>query len=332
MMRILVTGANGFVGSALIPILKSHGHHIRASVRRAGVTPVPDTVVTGEIGPDTDWTKALDGIDAVIHLAARVHQMDDPADPDLVIGAYRRINVEGTRRLAEAAASAGVRRMVFVSTIKAVTENSGDRPVTEATPPAPETAYGISKLEAERALTAVGARTGLETVILRPPLVYGPGVGANFLRLLALCRHAPPLPLGAIHNRRSLIFVENLAGAITLCVEHPKAAGGCFLVHDGRTLSTPELIRTLAATLDRPTRLFSVPPPLLRGALKLVGKGDAYERLAASLELDDGALRRGLGWQPFWSQEDGLRLTAEWFNASADLTNGTTNGTTKGTS
>jgi nucleoside-diphosphate-sugar epimerase len=323
MMRILITGANGFVGSALIPILKSHGHQIRASVRRPGITPVPDTVVTGEIGPDTDWTEALSGIDAVIHLAARVHHMDNPADPSLVIGAYRRVNVEGTRRLAESAAAAGVRRMVFVSTIKAVTENSGDVPVTEATPPAPETPYGISKLEGERALAQVGERTGLETVILRPPLVYGPGVGANFLRLLVLCRNAPPLPLGAIQNRRSLVFVENLAGAIALCVEHPGAAGGCFLVHDGKTLSTPELIRTLAGIMHRPARLFSIPPPLLRGALTLVGRRDAYARLAASLELDDQRLRQTLGWQPFWSQEDGLRLTAEWFNASADLTNGT---------
>jgi nucleoside-diphosphate-sugar epimerase len=323
MMRILVTGANGFVGSALIPILKSHGHQIRASVRRPGITPVPDTVVTGEIGPETDWTEALRGIDAVVHLAARVHHMDDPVDSSLVIEAYRRINVEGTRRLAESAARAGVRRVVFVSTIKAVTENSGDSPVTEATPPAPETPYGISKLEAERVLTEIGGRTGLETVILRPPLVYGPYVGANFLRLMALCRHAPPLPLGAIHNRRSLIYVENLAGAIACCVEHPAAAGGCFLVHDGKALSTPELIQTLATIMDRPSRLFSVPPILLKLALKLVGRGDAYERLAASLEVDDRHLRRTLGWQPFWSQEDGLRLTAEWFNASADLTNGT---------
>jgi nucleoside-diphosphate-sugar epimerase len=323
MMRILITGANGFVGSALIPILKSHGHQIRASVRNPGIAPVPDTVVTGEIGPETDWTEALRGIDAVVHLAARVHHMDDPADCSLVIEAYRRINVEGTRRLAESAARAGVRRVVFVSTIKAVTENSGDSPVTEATPPAPETPYGISKLEAERVLTEIGGRTGLETVILRPPLVYGPYVGANFLRLMALCRHAPPLPLGAIHNRRSLIYVENLAGAIACCVEHPAAAGGCFLVHDGKALSTPELIQTLATIMDRPSRLFSVPPILLKLALKLVGRGDAYERLAASLEVDDRHLRRTLGWQPFWSQEDGLRLTAEWFNASADLTNDT---------
>jgi nucleoside-diphosphate-sugar epimerase len=322
-MRILITGANGFVGSALIPILKSHGHQIRASTRRPGIAPVPDTVVTGDVGPDTDWAQALRDIDAVVHLAARVHQMDDPADPSLVIEAYRRVNVEGTRRLAEAAASAGVRRMVFVSTIKAVTENSGDTPVTELTPPAPETPYGISKLEGERVLKEVGDRTGLETAILRPPLVYGPGVGANFLRLLALCRNAPPLPLGAIHNRRSLIFVENLAGAIACCVEHPAAAGGCFLVHDGKALSTPDLIRTLAGIMDRPARLFNVPPSLLRGALTLVRRGDAFKRLAASLELDDRHLRRTLGWQPFWSQEDGLRLTAEWFNASADLTNGT---------
>jgi len=322
MIRILVTGANGFVGSALIPILKSREHQIRASVRRPGITPVPDTVVTGDVGPDTDWAQALHGIDAVVHLAARVHQMDNPSDPSLVIDAYRRINVEGTRRLGEAAAAAGVRRMIFVSTIKAVTENSGDTPVTEATPPAPDTPYGITKLEGERALREIGERTGLETVILRPPLVYGPGVGANFLRLLVLCRNAPPLPLGAVHNRRSLIFVGNLAGAIASCVEHPAAAGKCFLVHDGKVLSTPELIRTLAGLMYRPARLFSVPSPLLRGALTLVGRGDAYERLAASLELDDRHLRQTLGWQPFWSHEDGLRLTVEWFNASADLTKG----------
>ncbi|EWY41335.1 NAD-dependent dehydratase [Skermanella stibiiresistens SB22] len=317
-MRILVTGATGFVASALIPILRGRGHAVRAAVRRAGARPVADTVVVGDIGPETDWREALAGMDAVVHLAARVHQAEEPADDAEALALHRLVNVEGTRRLAESAAAAGVRRMVLVSTIKAVTENGAERPVTDATVEAPTSPYGVSKLEAERALMEVAARTGLEAVVVRPPLVYGAGVGANFLRLLELCRRAPPLPFGAIRNRRSLIHVENLAGAILSCVEHPAAPGHRFLVHDGTALSTPDLIRTLARALGRPARLFAVPPALLGAALRLIGRGDAFDRLAASLELDDRAIRDTLGWQPFWSQEDALRVTAEWFNASAD--------------
>lgn len=316
-MRVLVTGATGFVASALIPMLADRGHHVRAAVRRPGAFPVPDTVAPGDIGPDTDWGRALDGINAVVHLAARVHQAEEPGDPAEALGLHRRVNVEGTRRLAEAAAAAGVRRMVLVSTIKAVTENGAEAPVTDATPPRPTSPYGISKLEAEQALEAVAARTGLEQVVIRPPLVYGPGVGANFRQLMELCRRAPPLPFGAIRNRRSLVYVGNLAGAITACAEHRDAPGHRFLVHDGTVLSTPDLIRAIARSLGRPARLFGVPPSLLGAALKLIGRGDAFDRLAASLELDDRAIRKTLGWQPLWSQEDALRVTAEWFNAAA---------------
>ncbi len=316
-MRILVTGATGFVASSLIPILAGRGHHVRAAVRRPGAHPAPDTVAVGDIGPETDWTGALAGIDAVVHLAARVHQAEEEGDPAAALALHRRVNAEGTRRLAEAAAAAGARRMVLVSTIKAVTENGAEELVTDTTPPRPASPYGISKLEAEQALETVSARTGLEQVVIRPPLVYGPGVGANFRRLLTLCRRAPPLPLGAIRNRRSLIFVDNLAGAIALCAEHRGAPGHRFLVHDGTVLSTPDLIRAIARALGRPARLFDVPPSLLRTALNLIGRGDAFDRLAASLELDDRAIRGTLGWQPFWSQEDALRVTAEWFNASA---------------
>jgi nucleoside-diphosphate-sugar epimerase len=316
-MRVLVTGATGFVARFVIPALTGRAHEVRAAVRSAGTPPVPDTVAVGDIGPDTDWGAALAGMDAVVHLAARVHQMNDPPDPLRVIESYRRVNVGGTRTLAQAAAAAGVRRMVFVSSIKAVTENSAAGPITGATPPAPTSPYGISKLEAEFALAEVGAATGLETVVLRPPLVYGPGVGANFRQLLALCHRAPPLPFGAIRNRRSLVYVGNLADAIVRCVEHSHAPGHSFVIHDGAALSTPGLIRALASALDRPARLFNVPPALLEAALTLLGRREVFERLAASLEVDDSDLRRTLGWQPLWSQDDGLRLTAEWFIASA---------------
>lgn len=316
-MRVLVTGATGFVASALIPMLACRGHHVRAAVRRPGPLPVPDTAAVGDIGPETDWARALDGVDAVVHLAARVHQTEEPGESAAALDLHRRVNREGTRRLAEAAAAAGVRRMVLVSTIKAVTENGAEDAVTDETPPRPSSPYGISKLEAEQALEAVAARTGLEQVVVRPPLVYGPGVGANFRQLMELCRRAPPLPFGSIRNRRSLVYVGNLAGAITACVEHRDAPGHRFLVHDGPVLSTPDLIRALARALGRPARLFGVPPPLLGAAFSLIGRRDAFDRLAASLELDDRAIRKSLGWQPNWSQEDALRLTAEWFNAAA---------------
>ncbi|QQP92284.1 NAD-dependent epimerase/dehydratase family protein [Skermanella sp. TT6] len=315
-MRVLVTGATGFVASALIPMLACRGHHVRAAVRRPGAFPVPDTAAVGDIGPETDWSRALEGIDAVVHLAARVHQAEEPGDAAAALGLHRRVNREGTRRLAEAAAAAGVRRMVLVSTIKAVTENGAEDAVTDETPPRPSSPYGISKLEAEQALEAVAARTGLEQVVVRPPLVYGPGVGANFRQLMELCRRAPPLPFGAIRNRRSLVYVGNLAGAIAACVEHRDAPGRRFLVHDGPVLSTPDLIRAIARALGRPARLFGVPPPLLGAAFGLIGRGDAFDRLAASLELDDRAIRKTLGWEPLWSQEDALRTTAEWFNAA----------------
>lgn len=318
-MRVLVTGAGGFVGRAVVPRLAAGGHAVRAAARRGG--PPPETgrwcegsVEVGDIGPGTDWARALDGVDAVVHLAARVHRVRDAAtDP---LAEYRRVNAAGTRRLAEAAARAGVRRLVLLSSVKAVADGPSEAPLDDATPPAPASPYGVSKLEAEEGLAEVSAATGLEAVVLRPPLVYGPGVGANFLGLLRACARGLPLPLGAVRNRRSLVFVGNLADAVALCLEHPAAAGRRFLLHDGPPVSTPDLVRAVAAALGRPARLLPVPPPLLAAGAALLGRRGAAERLAGSLFLDDRGIRETLGWRPPHAMQDGLRATADWYMTS----------------
>lgn len=307
MRRVLITGATGFVASALIPELQSRGWRVRAAIRRPDGRFRTETIPVGDIGGDTDWSAALDGIDAVVHLAAHVHRLGEGPDDD---ARHFSVNAEGTGRLAEAAAAAGVRRVVFVSSIKAVAD---DGLVTERTPPLPRTAYGRSKLEGERALERIAGRTDVETVILRPPLVYGPGVGANFLQLLQLCRRGLPLPLGAIQNRRSLIYAGNLADAIATCLSHPLAAGHRFLLHDGPTPSTPELISKLRAAFGRSPRLVAVPPGLLSAGLRLLGRDDVYQRLAGSLLLDDAGFRTLTGWSPPMPQDQALLATARWF-------------------
>jgi nucleoside-diphosphate-sugar epimerase len=322
MTRVLVTGATGFVGRALLPRLLDQGWSVRAALRRSEppVPPLPatvETVTVGELGPDTDWRAALDQVELVVHLAARVHVMAEHGAEALA--RYRRVNVDGSRRLAEAARTAGVRRLLLMSSVKAVGEGGG-APLTAATVPAPADPYGQSKLEAEAAvrtaaLAPLPARPPLAFVVLRPPLVYGPGVGANFLRLLALSRRGWPLPLAAIDNRRSLIYVGNLADAVIRCLVDPGAAGGCFFVHDGAPLAVPELFRRLARNLGRPARLVAVPVPLLRLAAGLVGAGAAFHRLCGSLEIDDSALRRATGWTPPFTTDAGLRATTDWFQA-----------------
>ncbi|WP_448203393.1 UDP-glucose 4-epimerase family protein [Azospirillum sp. sgz302134] len=314
-MRVLVTGATGFVARTVIPLLIERGHTVRAVVRNpdAGVPGVDDVVAVGEIGPTTNWGTALEGMDAVIHLAARVHVMRDKAtDP---LAAFRRVNTAGTRVLAEAAAVAGVKRLVYLSSVKALADECPPEPLSEETIPDPHSPYGISKLEAERALAEISARTGLEVVVIRPPLVYGPGVGGNFLRLMQAVNLGIPLPFGAVDNRRSLIFVGNLANAILECLIHPQAAGGRFLVHDGRPMSTAELIRAIADALGKPARLLPVPPSLLALGARLTRRQAVLDRIAGSLVVDDGAIRRALNWRPPYYPAYGLRLTAEWFKA-----------------
>lgn len=306
-MKVLLTGATGFVGRALHPLLLRAGHAVRLAVRRP-LADGAEQVVVGEIGPDTDWTGAFAGVDVVVHLAARVHQMKDTAvDP---LAACRATNTFGTERLARAAARDGVRRLVFVSSVKAVGERTapGLR-WTEDMPARPEDAYGQSKLEAEQALARVAQETGLEVVIVRPPLVYGPGVGANFRSLLRVVASGWPLPLGCVDNRRSLVAVGNLASALLACVTHPAAAGGTYFVTDGDDVSTAELVRRIAIALSRPSRLLPLPVPLLRLAGALTGHASTVQRLTESMAVDSTRIRRDLGWMPPLSMQQALADT-----------------------
>lgn len=313
--RVLVTGANGFVGAHLCRHLRAAGLRVRGAVRVAAraswpAGDEPDEVVeVSEIGPETDWSRALDGVDAVIHAAARAHVMDERAEDPL--REYRRVNVEGTARLAEQAAAAGVRRLVYVSSVKVNGETTApDAAFREEDLPAPLDPYGISKWEAEQALWRTG---GVQAVVVRPPLVYGPGVRANFLRMLRAVERGVPLPLGSVRNRRSLVYVGNLVDALFACVLDGRAVGETFLVSDGPAVSTPELVRTLARGLGRPARLVPVPTDVLRLVGRLVGRSQAVDRLCGSLVVDDGKIRRRLDWTPPYSVEEAMARTARWF-------------------
>ncbi len=291
---VLVTGANGFLGAALCPLLAAHG----VAVRPAG------RAETGDIGPGTDWRRLLDGAETVIHLAARAHVMRDrAADPP---AEFRRVNTAGTAALARAAADAGVTRFIFVSTVKVQGETSV-RALTAGDPAAPQDPYAVSKWQAEQALA--GHADAFDLVILRPPLGYGPGVRGNFLTLLRAIDRGWPLPLGGIDNRRSLIYCGNLADAIRASLT---AAPGIYLPSDREDLSTPEMIRRLAGALGRPARLIAVPPDLLRFGAGVAGRRAALDRLAGSLTVD-GALP---GWTPPHSLAEGFAETVRWYRDS----------------
>jgi nucleoside-diphosphate-sugar epimerase len=310
--RILVTGASGFVGQALTAALDSAGYQWIAATRNPQLPADSQHVVVGDIGPDTDWRAALHGIDCVVHLAARTHVLDDRSnDP---YAAYRHINVFGTRALAQQAAATGVRRLIFLSSIKVNGETTVNHPYTENDTPQPEDAYGVSKFEAEEALKRIGTDTGLETVVLRPPLVYGPGVKGNFLRLLRLIERGIPLPLASINNRRSLVGVANLADAIIACIAPPVAAGKTYLVSDGEDISTPQLISRLASAMGMAPHLLPCPSVLLNSGAALLGKRAVAARLTGSLQVDSGRIRRELGWQPRYSLDQGLKSTAQWYH------------------
>jgi len=309
-----VTGATGFVGRFLCERLIADGYLVRATLlptenRTALLTGVEPAVVQS-LGSDTDWSTALEGVDTVIHLAARVHIMNDHATDPLT--AFRKVNVEGTVRLAVEAARCGVKRLLFVSSIKVNGEET-EVPYTEESPAQPTDPYGISKWEAEIALRQIEAETGLQVVIVRPTLVYGSGVKANFLNMMKIISRGIPLPLASINNKRSLIYVGNLVDALTICAKKPKAAGQTYLVSDGEDVSTPELIRRTAVALGVPARLLPFPVSLMRLAGKLTGKSDAVNRLAGSLTVDSLKIRRELGWQPPFTMEQGLAETADWF-------------------
>ncbi len=313
MSRVLVTGALGFVGGALLPALAEAGHEIAVAVRRADTPDLLDGArvhVVGDIGPATDWRAALDGVEAVVHLAARVHVMrEGDADP---LTEYCKVNAEGTAGLANAAKAAGVKRFVFLSSVKVMGESDRGRPFVEDDTPAPDDAYGLSKWAGEKALLDVCGGGAMRPVILRPPLVYGPGAKGNMLRLLRLVRLAPPLPLAGVDNRRSLISVANLVDAIVCCLGHA-GAEGVYFVRDEPDISTPELIRCLAAAVGRPVRLFSVPVALLRLGAAATGQSAAAGRLLDSLRVDGSRIRRELGWTPPYEMVKGLGEMASWF-------------------
>ena len=307
-MRVLVTGANGFVGRTLCSDLDRHRHAVVPVVRRA--SGLVGEVVIGDIDCRTDWTAALVACDAVVHLAARVHVMHDTSQARLA--SYRVTNTEATLNLARQAVQAGVKRFVFISTIK-VNGEGRDVPYSEIDVVSPVDPYAISKWEAEQGLQQIAQEAGLEVVILRPPLVYGPGVKANFLRLMQLIKQGWPLPLGAIKNRRSLLYLGNFVDAIRLCVEHSAAVGQTFLLDDGQTVSTPDLIREIAEAMHRPARLIPVPVSLLQLAGWMMGRSTAVSRLTDSLYVDSQAIRSQLDWTPPYSMQAGLAQTMAAF-------------------
>ena len=310
-MRVAVTGAAGFVGQSLCATLLARGISTRQIVRRKSTAAI-DEVAVGGIGPETDWAIALDGVETLIHCAARVHLLSDPAvDP---LATYRAVNVAGTRRLAEQAAALGVRRLVFLSSVKVNGERTPPgSPFSASDTPAPEDPYGMSKWEAEQELWRVAQQTGLEAVVVRPPMVYGPGVRANFLRLTKLVKRGVPLPLGAIQNYRSLLGLDNLVDMLIRCIFHPAAAGQTFLVSDGDDLSTPELIRGLARAIGRPARLLPVPPALLRLGGNVTGRRAEIERLIDSLQVDIRHTCKTLEWNPPMTVDEGFqRAVGRW--------------------
>lgn len=309
-MKVLLTGANGFIGQQLCAELLRYGHWVRGAIRkdaeRLAKADEVEYVVVGSIDAGTVWPPALMGCDAIVHLAARVHVMHDEASDPLT--EFRELNTEGTLNLARQAVQAGVKRLVFVSSIK-VNGEGRDDPYRETDAPSPEDAYAISKWEAEQGLQQIMRETGLEVVVLRPPLVYGPGVKANFLRLMQLIQKGWPLPLGAVKNRRSLLYVGNFVDAIRVCVEHPAARGQTFLLDDGQAVSTPELIRAIANAFNRPARLLPVPICMLQLAGLMTGRSTAISRLTGSLYVDAQAIRSQLDWRPPYSMETGLEQT-----------------------
>jgi nucleoside-diphosphate-sugar epimerase len=314
--RVLVTGATGFVGRTLCEVLSERGYLVRAAVRQAPALPlvVGDQVAIGDIGAQTDWTAALAEVDYVVHAAARAHVLNDsPSSASL----YNETNTQGTATLAAAAARAGVKRLVFVSSIKVNGESTAaDSPFSSHDPSQPVDAYGQSKWLAEQQLADIERRTALQVAVVRPPLVYGPGVKANFLRLMDWVAAGRPLPLGAIDNRRSLVSVWNLCDLVARLLEVAELPERTWLVSDGDALSTPQLIARIARAMHKPARLVAIPESVLRVTGVLLGKGAEMSRLCGSLVVDIDATCRGLNWQPPLDVQESIDRTVRWYLAS----------------
>lgn len=311
---ILVTGASGFVGTALLSALKQGGHCFRPVYRRGNASGTDAGVVVPAISGTTAWESHLGNVSSIVHLAARVHVMKDAvADP---LSEFREVNVAGTLNLARQAALHGVKRFVYISSIKVNGEwtaaGSAFRPDDV---PKPVDPYAISKWEAENGLRQIAAETGIEVVIIRPVLVYGPNVKGNFLSMMKWLYRGIPLPLGSLHNLRSIVAVENLVDLILTCLRHPAASNQTFLVSDGEDLSTPDLLRRTATAMDRAVRLIPIPPFLLEAGAKLLGKRDLAQRICCSLQVDISKTRELLGWHPPLTVDQGLQNAADYFLA-----------------
>lgn len=314
-MKILLTGATGFVGRSLVKRLLDCDLYTKQIVcsLRNGKVPELDGVeqkIISAIDGSQNWVGLLQDVEAVVHCAARAHVMNEHADDSLT--EFRQVNVEGTLRLAQQASEAGVRRFVYISSIKVNGESTQlEHPFTAEDVPAPQDPYGISKMEAEQGLRELSVRTGMEVVIIRPPLVYGRGVKANFATMMQWLKRGVPLPLGGITlNRRSLVYVENLVDLIAICIDHPKAANQTFLISDDEDVSTSALLRKMAKALGYPARLIKISPTLIKLSAKLIGKPGIADRLCGSLQVDITKTKELLGWKPKFSLDEGLLRTA----------------------
>lgn len=306
-MRVLVTGANGFVGSQLISHLGRSGNQVIAAVRSPGseLDISVEQILEVELAEPFDWSDALDGVDVVIHLAARVHIMNDNASDPLA--EFRRVNSDATLKLAHQAAEAGVKRFIFLSTIKVNGEStSGRSPFSEKDVCNPTDPYAISKMEAEQGLMQIAKATDMGVVIIRPPLVYGPGVKGNFASIFRWVGRGLPLPFGEVKNRRSLLALDNLVSFIICCLDHPKAANQVFLLSDGEGISTPVMIKKLAHSQGKKARLLPIPVSWMKFAAKILGKGDITDRLFGSLEVNSLKAREFLEWSPVVSMDEQL--------------------------
>lgn len=306
-MKILLTGGTGFVGSRLSELIDQRDcFDLTCSVRHSGSIANGSDVLIGSVSGDTNWSAALGDRQVVVHTAARAHIMkDEVPDP---LAEYRKVNVEGTLNLARQAAKAGVSRFIYISSIKVNGEQTPlGKPYTAEDVSAPEDPYGVSKVEAETGLREIASETGMEVVIIRPPLVYGPGVKGNFASMIKLVEKGLPLPLGAIHNKRSLVALDNLVDLIIMCIDHPAAANQVFLAGDGQDVSTTELLRGVGRAMGKPVRLMPVPAGMLMFGAGLLGKKAVAQRLLGSLQVDISKARNLLGWEPPLSVEEGLR-------------------------
>jgi nucleoside-diphosphate-sugar epimerase len=311
-LKILVTGANGFVGRALCPLLEHAGHQVSRVVRCAQS---PNERSIADITESSDWAPILnEGIDAVVHLAAKVSLMNAGSDAasGTTFAEYCQINARSAENFARQCAEKGVKRFIFISTVKVLGEGS-DHPYQSTDAAIPSDAYAISKWEAEQSLQRIGLETGMEIVVLRPPLVYGPGVQGNFLRMLEAIDHRRPMPFGLVRNRRSLLYVENLADAIRVCLVHPAAANQAWMISDAQDVSTPELILALAAALKRTAILLPVPVSWMKFMARILNKESVVTRLVGSLSVDSQPIRTVLTWSPPYTLQSGLDKTAAWY-------------------